>query len=104
MKSEIQELKNAQLAHEHAIEEADQSHLEISRRVENLEHENRYLENENYDLKENFRTHSMKYNIIFGGIPCRDDEDTEAVLKSFLKEELDIQEADDIPFQNGHRL
>ena len=41
---------------------------------------------------------------IFGGIPCTNEEDTEVVLKTFLKEELDIQEADNNIFQNVHRL
>ena len=73
-----------------------------------MEHENIYLENEYYELKENdlrVQTHSMTYNIIRGGIPCTDEkQDTKFILKTFLKEELDIQEVDNITFQNVHRL
>ena len=108
MKGEIEEVRNIQKQHDHTMKEAKQQQHDISDRVKSLEHENRYLENEYYELKETylrFQTHSMKYNIIFGGIPCTDEkEDTEVVLKTFLKEELDIQEADNIIFQNVHRL
>ena len=108
MKCEIEEIRNIQNQHEHIMKEAKQQQHDINDRVKSLEHENRYLENEYYELKENvqrFQTHSMKYNIIFGGIPCTDEkEDTEVVLKIFLKEELDIQVADNIIFQNVHRL
>ena len=109
MKGEIEEIRNRpiQKQHEHTMKEAKQQH-DISDRVKTLEHENRYLENEYYELKASFlcfQTHSMKYNISYGSIPCTDEkEDTEVVLKTFIKEELNIQEADNIIFQNVHRL
>ena len=84
-KGEIEAIRNIQKQHEHIMKEAKQQQQhDISDRVKTLEHENRYLENENYELKENvlpFQTHSMKYSIMFGGIPCTDKkEDTEVVL------------------------
>jgi hypothetical protein len=50
--------------------------------------ENRELENENIDLKENFiklQSHSMKYNLIFSGMQQRDNENEniETVVKDF---------------------
>jgi hypothetical protein len=39
--------------------------------VQELERHNQYLETENINLREDFlrrKTHSMKYNLIFGGI------------------------------------
>ena len=54
MRSEIQEIKNTQLKHEHALKDVDENVQVIDHRIQNLESENRYLENENYDLKENF--------------------------------------------------
>jgi hypothetical protein len=49
----------------------------------------------------------MKYNLIFGGIEQTAldyEEETEAVLKVFIKTELEIPDADQINFQNVHRL
>jgi hypothetical protein len=49
----------------------------------------------------------MKYNLIFGGIEQTAldyEEETEAVLKEFIKTELEIPDADQINFQNVHRL
>ena len=53
------------------------------------------------------QTHTMKYNLIFGGIEQTAldyEEETEAVLKEFIKTELEISDADQINFQNVHRL
>jgi len=48
----------------------------------------------------------MKYNVIFSGIQQRDNENenTETVLKDFLTHELGITNANEIHFQNVHRL
>jgi hypothetical protein len=52
------------------------------------------------------QSHSMKYNLIFSGIHQRDNENenTETVLKDFLTHELGITNANEIHFQNVHRL
>jgi hypothetical protein len=45
------------------------------------------------------QTHAMKYNLIFGGIEQTAldyEEETEAVLKEFIKTELEIPDADQI--------
>ena len=48
----------------------------------------------------------MKYNLIFTGIPHSDghEENTDVVLRDFLNSELGISDANEIPFQNVHRL
>ncbi|CAC5396630.1 unnamed protein product [Mytilus coruscus] len=70
-----------------------------------LHRRNQYRKNQ---LKEEYlklQSHSMKYNLIFGGIIQTDEEeDTETILKNFIKTELDIPDADEIDFQNVHRL
>jgi hypothetical protein len=46
----------------------------------------------------------MKYNLICGGIEQTAldyEEETEAVLKEFIKTELEIPDADQINFQNS---
>ncbi|CAC5372262.1 unnamed protein product [Mytilus coruscus] len=52
------------------------------------------------------QSHSMKYNLIFGGIQNQDgyEENTEEVLRSFLSEEMEIPNVGDIQFQNVHIL
>jgi hypothetical protein len=53
------------------------------------------------------QTHTMKYNLIFGGIEQTAldyEEETEAVLKEFIKTELEIPYADQINFQNVQLL
>ena len=65
LKGEIEEIRIIQKQHDHTMKEAKQQQQhDISDCVKTLEHENRYLENEYYELKENclrFQTHSMKY-------------------------------------------
>ncbi|CAC5360264.1 unnamed protein product [Mytilus coruscus] len=69
-----------------------------------------HIEIDSNNLREDFlklQSHSMKYNLIFGGIPQTDDddhEDTEAVIKNFIEKELEIPSAELIQFQNVHRL
>jgi len=48
----------------------------------------------------------MKYNLILTGIPHSDghEENTDVVLRDFLNSELGISDANEIPFQNVHRL
>jgi hypothetical protein len=48
----------------------------------------------------------MKYRLICTGIPHSDghEENTELVLRDFLNSELRISDANEIPFQNVHRL
>jgi hypothetical protein len=77
--------------------------------VQTLERRSFDLEHENDELRENLlkmQTHSMKYNLIFGGISDKDceTENTEIVLKYFLQIELEITGVEDIEFQNVHRL
>ena len=75
-------------------------------KLENLNYE---LDIENRELKESLlklQSHSMKYNLIFYGIEQKEqeNENTEAVLKDFIRTELEIADAAEIKFQNVHRL
>jgi hypothetical protein len=73
-----------------------------------LERHNQYLETENKNLREDFlrlKTHSMKYNLIYGGIEqTQEYENTEEVFVNFMRTELGIDDANRINFQNVHRL
>jgi hypothetical protein len=75
-----------------------------------LENYAQNIETEKNQIREDhlkMQTHTMKYNLIFGGIEQRAldyEEETEAVLKEFIKTELEIPDADQINFQNVHRL
>jgi hypothetical protein len=109
MKSEINEIKNIQYTHKEIIDHEEQHHHEIADRMQTLERRSFDLEHENDELRENLlkmQTHSMKYNLIFGGISDKDceTENTEIVLKYFLQIELEITGVEDIEFQNVHRL
>ena len=90
MKSEINEIKNIQNTDKEMIDHEEQHHHEVADRVQTLERRSFDLEHENYELRENLlkmQTHSMKYNLIFGGISDKDceTENTEIVLKYFLQ-------------------
>ena len=61
-----------------------------------LENSNRKVEAENAELKEellSMQTRSMKYYLIFGGIPNPDGkyDNTEDPLRDFFANELEIQ-------------
>lgn len=64
---------------------------------------------ENHQLKEDlltFKTHSMKYNLIFSGLPeshDRQSENYKQVLKEFISYK-DLVIEDNIEFQNVNRL
>jgi len=85
-------------------------HHEIADRMTLLENYAQNIETEKKQIREDhlkMQTHTMKYNLIFGGIEQTAldyEEDTEAVLKEFIKTELEIPDADQINFQNVHRL
>ena len=109
MKSEINEIKNIQSTDKEMIDDKEQHHHEVADRIQTLERRSFDLEHENDELRENLlkmQTHSMKYNLIFGGISDKDceTENTEIVLKYFLQIELEITGVEDIEFQNVHRL
>ncbi|CAC5364943.1 unnamed protein product [Mytilus coruscus] len=109
MSNEINDIRNVQQKHSQTISKQENHHHNIEDRVRNLERSNRQLESENFELKEKFlelQSHSMKYNLIFGGIRNQDgyEENTEEVLRSFLSEEMEIPNVGDIQFQNVHRL
>ena len=106
---EINEIKKEQNIHKEILDIEERHHNEIADRMTVLENKTYDLETENFELKENLlkqQSHSMKYNLIFGGISDKEfeTENTEAVLKHFLMTELDIKNVADIEFQNVHRL
>lgn len=83
----------------------EKHHNSIEQRLNFIDDERKHLEHENAHLYEDLlrmKSHSMKYNLIFEGIPQETGENTEAVVKKCVKEKLEID--DDITFQNVHRL
>ena len=106
--SEIIDIKNDLKEQSKRINDEEFHYSIVEDRVSKMENENEGLKYENNQLKEellNFRAYSMKYNLIFGGIPeseNRENENCETVLKKFISKELGI--VDDIEFQNVHRL
>lgn len=70
MKNEINQIKNKR-QQERTIPKAEMHPHNIEDRVQELERHNQYLEAESINSREDFlrrKTHSMKYNLIFGGI------------------------------------
>ncbi|CAC5356111.1 unnamed protein product [Mytilus coruscus] len=110
MKIEINNIKATQEQQARTLAKEENHHHIIEDRVKSMEQVNTYLENENFELKEQFlrlQTHSMKYNLIFSGIKEQENEskeDTESVIKNFTATELEIRDANTIAFQNVHRL
>ena len=47
---------------------------------------------------------SMKYNLLFSGIPEADGEVTGQVLRDFIEKEMKVEEAQEICFGNVHRV
>lgn len=110
MKREIKDIKALQDQHGRILANEERHHHNIEDRMRYLEEQNRALENENKILQEDFlrfQTHSMKYNLIFTGLPEGRDEssnDTENIVRGFITTELGIDHAERISFQNVHRL
>ena len=73
--------------------------------VINLENQKRDLQQQNYELNEEFlkmQTRTMKDNLIIAGIPEYVDENTETVIKTFINDVLKVP--GDIPLHVAHRL
>ena len=110
MQTEIGNIKSVQQKQAQTLQNEEKHHHNIEDRIRELELCNRKLEFENYELNEKIleiQTHSMKYNLIFGGIKSEGAiENTENVVKKFLVDELLIPEAEvsEFKFQNVHRL
>lgn len=110
MQTEIGNIKSVQQKQAQTLQNEEKHHHNIEGRIRELELCNRKLEFENYELNEKFleiQTHSMKYNLIFGGIKSEGAiENTENVVNKFLVNELSIPKAEvsEFKFQNVHRL
>lgn len=110
MRQEIDEIKETQKMHDDILKTEEKHHHEISDRMRVVENYTQDIEIDSNNVREDFlklQSHSMKYNLIFGGIQQTlddDHEDTEAVIKNFIEKELEIPNADAIQFQNVHRL
>jgi len=105
MKNEIDQMKNKQQQQERTISKEEVHRHNIEDRVRELERHNQYLETENKNLREDFlrlKIHSMKYNLIFGGI--EQTQEYEEALVNFMQTELGIYDANSINLQNVHRL
>ncbi|XP_041361932.1 uncharacterized protein LOC121377901 [Gigantopelta aegis] len=78
---------------------ANEDIFHLSKNMNEVQEENQRL----YDEILYLQTRSMRFNSLFSGIPDQgQDENTEDVLKSFIKKELEIE--DDLPIQVTHRL
>lgn len=110
MKKEINDIKTLQDQHSRTLANEERHHYVIEDRMKYLEEQNRVLENQNRELHEQYlklQTHSMKYNLIFTGLPENTGEtreETENLVKEFINQELKIEGANTIEFQNVHRL
>ena len=109
MRLEIDEIKETQVKNSSIIEKQENHHNIVEERLVYLENFNGQLQQQNVELKEKFlslQTHSMKYNLIFDGIRNTTgfEENTEAVLREFLTNELEVPDVENIRFQNVHRL
>jgi hypothetical protein len=110
MQTEIGNIKSVQQKQAQNLQNEEKHHHNIEDRIRELELCNRKIEFENYELNEQIleiQTHSMKYNLIFGGIKSEGAiENTENVVNNFLVYELLIPEAEvsEFEFQNVHRL
>jgi chromosome segregation ATPase len=91
--------------HTETLRREEEHHSSIEQRLNVIDDERNHIERENEHLYEDLlriKSHSMKYNLIFEGIPQETGENTEAVMKKSGKEKPEID--DDIAFQNVHWL
>ena len=105
LQNEVVVVKSTLNEHTETLRREEEHHNSIEQRLNFIDDERKHLERENEHLYEDLlrlKSHSMKYNLIFEGIPQETGENTEAVVKKFVKEKLEID--DDITFQNVHRL
>jgi hypothetical protein len=88
MQTEIGNIKSVQQKQAQTLQNEEKHHHNIEGRIRELELCNRKLEFENYERNEKLleiQTHSMKYNLIFGGIKSEGAiENTENVVKKIL--------------------
>ncbi|CAC5399373.1 unnamed protein product [Mytilus coruscus] len=104
---EVSNMKEQIKTHTNNIINLDQGLSEMSNRVQDMSEQNYILFEENRQLKEKVigqQSRSMRENLIFKGVPddYNPDEDTEAILKDFIKSEIQIEE--EINFHVVHRL
>ena len=101
---EIENVKTTQKVHSENLDKEETHHHEIADRMTLLENYAQNIETEKNQIREDhlkMQTHTMKYNLMFGGIEQTAldyEEETEAVLKEFIKTELEIPDADQINF------
>jgi chromosome segregation ATPase len=91
--------------HDKTLQNEEQHHNDIERRMSEVDEDRVYLLWENERLREDLlklQTHSMKYNLIFEDLNETEGENTERVIREFIKTELKIE--DEISSQNVHRL
>lgn len=108
---DIAQLKQTKHNQNKKIGDVENDMRHFHNRISELECSRRDLEMRTYELNETIldgKTRSMKYNVIFENIveTFNPDpsikEDTETILRTFIKEELNIE--DEVKFHNVHRL
>ena len=82
--------KTKYIVHEHnkPLQNEEQHHNDIERRMSDVDEDRVYLLRENERLREDLlklQTHSMKYNLIFDGLNETEGEHTETAIKEFIK-------------------
>ena len=105
IKYDIQSMKTKYNVHDKTLQNEEQHHNDIERWMSEVDEDRVYLLCENETLWEDLlklQSHSMKYNLIFEDLNETEGENTERVIREFIKTELKIE--DEISSQNVHRL
>ncbi|CAC5386352.1 E3.2.1.14 [Mytilus coruscus] len=106
---EIKDMRNDLKQQSERLKNEEFHNSIIEDRMSKTENAKERLAWENNELREDIlemRCHSMKYNLLFSGIPEPSswrDENTEEVVKEFIQKELDV-DSTTMSFQNVHRL
>lgn len=107
--SEIKELRaSLEFAHNH-IEKLEQANTSLQTTVKDLGEKMNSVIKDNKNMKEtilDLQTRSMRDNIIFTGIPEKQGENPEELVKDFMKTQLKLpnETVNEISFVRVHRL
>ncbi|CAG2255513.1 unnamed protein product [Mytilus edulis] len=107
--NEIKDIRNDLKHQSERLKDEEFQNSIIEDRMSKTENAKERLAWENNELREEIlemKCHSMKYNLLFSGIPepsSWKDENTEEVVKEFIQKELNV-DSTTMSFQNVHRL
>ena len=106
---DVQEItRSLEFAHEH-IMTLQTANKELHSSVQSLSEQMQKISTENKQLKEtvlDLQTRSMRDNLIFSGLPETNNENTESVVKNFMKTQLKIppETLKNVTFHRVHRF